>query len=52
MNHIPGDLKYSSTHTWAEMLDNDLLRVGITDYAGGQFYSLAEVKRRRFCVEK
>ena len=33
MNHIPGDLKYSSTHTWAEMLDNDLLRVGITDYA-------------------
>jgi glycine cleavage system H protein len=33
MNHIPGDLKYSSTHTWTEMLDDDLIRVGITDYA-------------------
>jgi glycine cleavage system H protein len=33
MSHIPGDLKYSSTHTWAEMLDDGLIKVGITDYA-------------------
>jgi len=33
MNLTPGDLKYSSTHTWAEVLDDDLIKVGITDYA-------------------
>ena len=33
MSHIPGDLKYSSTHTWTEILDDGLIKVGITDYA-------------------
>jgi len=33
MSHIPGDLKYSSTHTWSEILDDGLIKVGITDYA-------------------
>ena len=33
MSHMPGDLKYSSTHTWTEILDDGLIKVGITDYA-------------------
>ena len=33
MSHIPGDLKYSSEHTWAEIMDDGLIRIGITDYA-------------------
>ena len=33
MSHIPGDLKYSSGHTWVEMLDDGLIKVGITDHA-------------------
>ena len=33
MSHIPGDRKYSSAHTWTEILDNGLVKVGITDHA-------------------
>ncbi|MGH8120761.1 MAG: glycine cleavage system protein GcvH [Gammaproteobacteria bacterium] len=33
MSAIPGDLKYTSAHTWVELLDDGLVRVGITDYA-------------------
>ena len=33
MSRIPGDRKYSSAHTWTEILDNGLVKVGITDYA-------------------
>ena len=33
MNLTPAELKYSSAHTWAEILDDDLIKVGITDYA-------------------
>ena len=33
MSHIPADLKYSSTHTWTEILDDGFIKVGITDYA-------------------
>jgi len=33
MSNVPGDLKYSSTHTWTEILDDGLIKVGITDYA-------------------
>ena len=33
MSTIPGDLKYSSAHTWVESLDGGLFRVGITDHA-------------------
>jgi len=33
MSAIPVDLKYSSAHTWVELLDDGLVRVGITDHA-------------------
>ena len=33
MSHIPEDLKYSSAHTWTEIMDDGLLKIGITDHA-------------------
>ena len=33
MTDIPANLRYSSAHTWVEILDDDSLRVGITDFA-------------------
>ena len=33
MSHIPEELKYSPAHTWCEIQDNGLIRVGITDHA-------------------
>ena len=33
MSHIPADLKFTSMHTWTEILDDGLIKVGITDYA-------------------
>lgn len=50
MSHIPEDLKYSSTHTWSELLDDGLLKVGITDHAQSElgdivFVELPELER-------
>lgn len=33
MSETPGDLKYSKSHEWVRIDDNDLLTVGITDHA-------------------
>ncbi len=33
MSNIPEDFKYSSAHTWSELLDDGLVKVGITDHA-------------------
>jgi glycine cleavage system H protein len=33
MTNIPANLRYSSTHTWVETLEDESVRVGITDYA-------------------
>jgi glycine cleavage system H protein len=50
MNHVPADLKYSPAHTWSELLDDGLVRVGITDHAQKElgdivFVELPEVER-------
>ncbi len=50
MSHIPEDLKYSPAHTWSELLDDGLVRVGITDHAQKElgdivFVELPEVER-------
>lgn len=50
MSHIPEDLKYSATHTWSELLDDGLLKVGITDHAQSElgdivFVELPELER-------
>jgi glycine cleavage system H protein len=50
MNPIPEDLKYSPAHTWSELLDDGLVRVGITDHAQKElgdivFVELPELER-------
>lgn len=31
--NTPDDIRYSESHTWSELLEDDLVRVGITDHA-------------------
>ncbi len=50
MSHIPEDLKYSPSHTWCEIQDDGLIRVGITDHAQEElgdivFVELPEVEK-------
>ena len=50
MSYIPDYLKFSSSHTWSKLLDDGLLKVGITDYAQQQlgdivYVELPETKR-------
>ncbi len=33
MHNVPGELKYTATHTWVEELGENKYRVGITDFA-------------------
>jgi glycine cleavage system H protein len=33
MSDYPNDLKYAQTHEWAKLGDNNLVRVGISDFA-------------------
>jgi glycine cleavage system H protein len=33
MATIPANLRYSSTHAWVEILEDDSVRIGITDFA-------------------
>jgi glycine cleavage system H protein len=33
MSDLPTNLKYASSHEWAKREDNNLIRVGITDFA-------------------
>ncbi|MEE9356030.1 MAG: glycine cleavage system protein GcvH [Methylococcaceae bacterium] len=36
MTKLPKNLKYSPTHEWALLEDDNLVRVGITDFAQGE----------------
>lgn len=50
MSNIPEDIKFTSTHTWVELYDDGLVRVGITDYAQQElgdivYVELPEVER-------
>ena len=33
MSEIPGDLKYTKSHEWVRIEDDDLVTIGITDHA-------------------
>jgi len=33
MSETPGELKYAPSHEWARRLDDDIIEVGISDYA-------------------
>ena len=50
MSHAPEELKYSSEHTWCDLLDDGTVKVGITDHAQKElgdivFVELPEVER-------
>ena len=49
-SNIPEDLKYSSAHTWAELLDDGMVKIGITHHAQKElgdivFVELPEMER-------
>ena len=33
MSEIPGDLKYTKSHEWVRIVDDELITVGVTDHA-------------------
>ena len=33
MSEIPGDLKYTKSHEWVRIVDDNLITIGITDHA-------------------
>lgn len=51
MTHLPIDLKYATTHEWVRLENDNLIRVGITDFAQEQlgdlvFIDLPEVGKK------
>lgn len=51
MTDMPEDLKYAKTHEWAKLEDDNVVRVGITDFAQSElgdlvFIELPEVGRQ------
>jgi len=44
MSNIPAELRYSESHEWAELLDDGLVRVGISDHAQEQLGDLVFVE--------
>ena len=40
MTDLPGNLKYAKTHEWAKLEDDNVVRVGITDFAQGELGDL------------
>ena len=40
MSDVPNDLKYAQTHEWAKLGDNNLVRVGISDFAQSELGDL------------
>jgi glycine cleavage system H protein len=57
MKDMPENLKYAATHEWASLEENQLVRVGITDFAQSElgdivFIGLPEVGRQVACNEQ
>ena len=59
MSNIPAELRYAESHEWAELLDDGMVRVGITQHAQEQLGDLvfvelpeegAEVARGEACA--
>lgn len=51
MKHMPDNLKYASSHEWSKLEEDNLVRVGITDFAQSElgdivFIGLPEVGRQ------
>lgn len=44
MSDLPEDLKYATTHEWARLEDDNVVRVGITDFAQAQLGDLVYIE--------
>lgn len=44
MNELPDNLKYAKTHEWAKLEDDNLVRVGITDFAQAELGDLVFIE--------
>jgi glycine cleavage system H protein len=44
MSGLPEDLKYAMTHEWARLEDDNIVRVGITDFAQEQLGDLVYIE--------
>ncbi len=44
MSEIPEDLKYAETHEWAKLEDNNIVRIGITDFAQEELGDLVYIE--------
>jgi glycine cleavage system H protein len=44
MNHLPENLKYALSHEWAHVEDDNVVRVGITDFAQEQLGDLVYIE--------
>ena len=44
MSDIPSELRFAESHEWAELLDDGLIRVGISDHAQEQLGDLVFVE--------
>ena len=44
MSNIPSELRFAESHEWAELLDDGLIRVGISDHAQEQLGDLVFVE--------
>jgi len=44
MSEIPSELRYAESHEWAELLEDGLIRVGISDHAQEQLGDLVFIE--------
>ena len=44
MSDLPENLKYATTHEWAQLEDDNVVRVGITDFAQEQLGDLVYIE--------
>ena len=44
MSNLPDNLKYAQSHEWVSVEEDDLIRVGITDFAQAQLGDLVYVQ--------
>jgi len=44
MNSVPENLKYAKTHEWSELEDENIVRVGITDFAQEELGDLVYIE--------
>lgn len=43
MSHLPQNLKYAKSHEWSKLEDDNIIRIGITDFAQEQLGDLVYI---------